>query len=104
MKGVIDNMTHRGRVYIRTMVLPSVQVPSTGISSTSTEIRQSTPALERLPLPVFEGNDMDYLQFKKDFQIHVNYGSEHEKVHALKIKCLKKAEDKRKITNLDTLK
>ena len=98
----IDEMIGKGRTYIRSKVVPVVEMVSTGPSGGG-EICQSRNVLERLPLPVFHGNDMEYLRFKQDFQTHVRYDTENERVHALKTKCLKKAEDKRKVANLDTL-
>ena len=59
--------------------------------------------LEILPLPKFEGTRRDYFRFKKDFNLHVNYETEAEKILALKLKCLKKSSDKRRIANATSL-
>ena len=63
---------------------------------------RSTP-LERLPLPSFKGIKMDYLRFKQDFQNHVKYETDGEKMLALKTKCLTKPADKQRIANMMTL-
>ena len=50
--------------------------------------------LERLPLPTFDGQKMNFLRFKKEFSNHVTYSTEKERMLALKTKCLLKAADK----------
>ena len=52
--------------------------------------------LERLPLPTFKGNKIDYLRFKQEFVKHVKYETDEEKMLALKTKCLVKAADKQR--------
>ena len=69
--------------------------------NTSAPVR-STP-LERLPLPTFKGTKMEYLRFKQDFQNHVKYETEGEKMLALKTKCLIKGADKQRIANMMSL-
>ena len=59
--------------------------------------------LERLPLPSFKGTKMDYLRFKQDFQNHVKYETDGEKMLALKTKCLTKPADKQRIANMMSL-
>ena len=46
---------------------------------------------------------MDYLRFKQDFQNHVKYESDGEKVLALKTKCLTKNADKQIVANMMTM-
>ena len=102
LQAAIESMIDKGRTYVRSRVIASSEESSTG-STGHAEVRHSRNNLERLPLPVFNGNEMHYLRFKQDFQTHVKYDTENERVHALKTKCLKKAEDKKKVANLDTL-
>ena len=59
--------------------------------------------LERLPLPTFGGKKMEYLRFKQEFDKHVKYETEEQKILALKTKCLLKNSDKQRIANEDTL-
>ena len=47
---------------------------------------------------------MDYLRFKQDFQKHVKYESDGEKVLALKKKCLTKNADRKLVANMMTMK
>ena len=102
-KAGINNMLCKGRVYVRKEnSTQDVQSNSTPTVVTS-EVRHSKINLERLPLPVFHGNEMEYLRFKQDFTTYVNYESEAEKVHALKAKCLKKPEDRKRISNITKL-
>ena len=63
---------------------------------------RGTP-LERLPLPTFRGTKTEYLRFKKEFEKHVLYETEEERMLALKSKCLSKAADKQRIENELTL-
>ena len=59
--------------------------------------------LERLPLPTFDGQKMNFLRFKKEFSNHVTYSTEKERMLALKTKCLLKAADKNRVMNEQTL-
>ena len=59
--------------------------------------------LERLPLPTFDGQKMNFLRFKKEFSNHVTYSTEKERMLALKTKCLLKPADKNRVMNEQTL-
>ena len=72
--------------------LPVVEVPH----STNT-----TP-LERLPLPKFSGKSVDYIRFKLEFNKHVTYKTEAERVLAMKEKCLPK-KDKDRVANKQSI-
>ena len=69
----------------------------------STSVSSSTPGLERLPLPKYDGNKLGYARFKLDFERHVTYETEEKRVLALKEKCLTKKEDRERIANQDSL-
>ena len=66
--------------------------------------KPTTNPLERLPLPKFSGKKMEYSRFKIEFNKHVKYNTEDEKVLALKEKCLEKKADKERVANKSTLK
>ena len=98
-KQKIDCLQRKGKEYL-CKALPPV----------SSQNQQSRPGsgprsipLERLPLPTFKGNKMDYLRFKQDFQKHVKYESDGEKVLALKTKCLTKNADRKLVANMMTM-
>ena len=59
--------------------------------------------LERLPLPKYSGNKTEYHQFKLNFEKHVKYDDEDERVLALKQRCLSKEADRVRIANCQTL-
>ena len=85
---------------------PSTNNASSSITPSQTASSSSNKHhnLQRLPLPTFNGSKIDYLQFKKEFNNHVLYETEAEKLQALKSTCLKKNFDKEKVRNLDSLK
>ena len=99
LKAKIDCLQRKGKEYLCKTLPP---VPLQNQPSRSGTAPKSIP-LERLPLPTFKGNKMDYLRFKQDFQNHVKYESDGEKVLALKTKCLTKNADKQVVANMMTM-
>ena len=67
-----------------------------------TSSKPSIP-LERLPLPKYSGNKTEYHQFKINFEKHVKYDDEDERVLALKQRCLSKEADRVRVANCQTL-
>ena len=96
LKAKIDCLQRKGKEYL-SKTFPSA--PLLNQPSRPGTAPKSIP-LERLPLPTFKGNKMDYLRFKQDFQNHVKYESDGEKVLALKTKCLTKNADKQVVANM----
>ena len=94
-KAQIDCLQRKGKEYL-SKAQPSVPPPNH-------QSRARNIPLERLPLPTFKGNKIDYLRFKQDFKNHVKYESEGEKMLALKTKCLVKYPDKQRVSNMMTL-
>ena len=90
----------KGKDYNNKLVRIHKHVPTSSASSGSSH--RSSP-LERLPLPVFKGVKLEFLRFKQEFDKHVKYESEEEKMLALKTKCLLKAADKQRVCNESTL-
>ena len=64
---------------------------------------KSESKMERLPLPKFTGQKMNYQRFKTNFGKYVNYETPSEKLLALKEKCLVENADKERVANLDSL-
>ena len=62
----------------------------------------NTTPLERLPLPKFSGKSVDYIRFKLEFNKHVTYKTEAERVLAMKEKCLPK-KDKDRVANKQSI-
>ena len=91
-------LTRKGEEYISKLI-PSIPAPD----QIQTSIRQRNIPLERLPLPTFKGNKMDFLRFRQEFEQHVKYESQEERMLALKTKCLLKAADKKRVANELTL-
>ena len=94
VKSSIDTHLKKAKEYCR-------KVSTTTVSSASGQHSKQT--LERLPLPTFSGKKIDYLRFKQDFQKHVLYESEDQKLLALKTKCLTKDKDKNKVIHVEKL-
>ena len=69
----------------------------------SASVSSSTPGLERLPLPKYDGNKLGYARFKLDFERHVTYETEERRVLALKERCLTQREDRDRVANQDSL-
>ena len=55
--------------------------------------------MERLSLPTFDGSKLNYQRFKKEFNAHVTYETDKQRMIALKQKCLLKENDKRRVMN-----
>ena len=91
-------LTRKGEEYISKLI-PSIPAPD----HIQTPARQRNIPLERLPLPTFKGNKMDFLRFRQEFEQHVKYESEDQRMLALKTKCLLKAADKKRVANELTL-
>lgn len=98
----ISLLTRKGQEYLSKYTPPAPAPPSNPTQTPSQVHTRSTP-LKGLNLPTFSGNKADYLRFKKEFEKHVKYETEDEKLMALKTECLSKAADKRKISNESTL-
>ena len=98
-KQKLDCLQRKGKEYLCKAPPPA---PPQNPPSRPGTAPKSIP-LERLPLPTFKGNKMDYLRFKQDFQNHVKYESDGEKVLALKTKCLTKNADKHVVANMMTM-
>ena len=64
---------------------------------------KSSIHLKKLPPPTFSGRKVDYHRFKFDFEQHVTYKEEKDKVLCLKEECLKSKEDKERVANQYTL-
>ena len=89
-----------------TEMIEFIQVEATKYVSKFPEVdlsrsTMSTP-LERLPLPKFSGKSVDYVRFKLEFNKHVTYKTEAERVLAMKEKCLPK-KDKDRVANKQTI-
>ena len=77
------------------MVEDKFSVPASPALSKSefAHTSSSKNALERLPLPQFDGQKINYLRFKKEFSNHVDYPTDKQRMLALKTKCLTKSTD-----------
>ena len=73
-------------------------------NSASNASTSSKVNLQRLPLPTFDGTKLNYLRFKKNFEDHVKYPTEKERLLALKESCLTCVFDKNKVRDLDSVK
>ena len=63
----------------------------------------SNTHLKKLSPPTFSGKKIDYVRFKFEFEQHVTYKDEKNKVLCLKEECLLKQEDKDKVANQYTM-
>ena len=102
MKNLQDKISiliKKGQEY-QSKFTPTVPAP---VIQPQAAVHSKNIPLERLPLPTFKGNKTDYLRFKKEFEQHVKYESQEERMLALKTKCLLKAVDKKRVANELTL-
>ena len=95
----ISLFVKKGQEY-QSKFTPTVPAP---VIQPQAAVHSKNIPLERLPLPTFKGNKTDYLRFKKEFEQHVKYESQEERMLALKTKCLLKAVDKKRVANELTL-
>ena len=86
-------------------VLIDHNVDSRPVNNSSSNASSSSKVnLQRLPLPTFDGTKLNYLRFKKNFEDHVKYPTEKERLLALKESCLTCVFDKNKVRDLDSVK
>ena len=84
----VSLLTRKGQEYL-SKYTPPAPAPSSNPTQTPNPVHTRSTPLKRLNLPTFSGNKADYLCFKKEFEKHVRYETEDEKLMALKTECAK---------------
>ena len=96
-KHQITAQSYLGRFEVKPSPIHTISADSSFGDSARTSGKSDK--LERLPLPTFDGSKLNYQRFKKEFNAHVTYETDKQRMIALKQKCLLKENDKRRVMN-----